>query len=159
MSNLLDCSPETVEKEWLRIRAEHKVVPPVDYTEEINALDAANTSKTSEPEHITGSEWAVEKQEILSRWISKGLDSVFNKLLKLEINVEAFDDFSKLTAEMLAKYHPNLSVFEIIAKYERELMWLYATAVLATAIVSGFRQKSLKNKVEVVEGELVNDHN
>lgn len=164
--NIVDCSPETVETHWRRIRVEHKITVAQDFTQAESEVESeveqtVNIGSTEQPEHITGAEWANQKQDILSRWISKGLQAVFVSMLKLDVSTDAFDDFAGLTAEMLGKYHPNLSAFEIIAKFERELMWGYAALMLTVAIVKGFRQKSLEkksNKMEVVEGELVNDY-
>lgn len=167
--NLVDCSQETIDKHWRRIRVEHKVEIAQDYSEEGETQSTiehqVNIGTEHNPEHISGADWAVQKQDILGRWISKGLQSIFISMLKLDIPTDAFDDFSNLTAEMLGKYHPNLSAFEIIAKFERELMWGYAALMLSVAIFKGFKQKSIESKgekgsvekIKTVEGGLVDE--
>lgn len=164
--NLVDCSQETIDKNWARIRVEHNVVAEVDYTKAENQDENAtlNDERSPQFDHISGAEWAVQKQDILGRWISKGLQAVFVKIIGLDISADAFDEFSELTAEMLGKYHPNLSAFEIIAKYERELLFGYSALMLTVVIVKAFKRKALIKKpnesaenVEIVEGELVYD--
>jgi len=154
MANVVDCSVETVEKEWARIRIEHKVAPPVDYTEQVEKQAIESVSTPEQPE-TSGAQWAVEKQDVLSRWLSKGMQTVFITVLKLDVSVTAFDEFAALSAEMLGKYYPNLSAWEIIAKFERELMWGWSALMLAVALFKGFRLKAAKNKTEVLEGEIV----
>lgn len=160
--NTVDCSPETVAADWRRIAKEHNVKPPEKFDEDSpilpNAEQDESATQENEPEHISGAEWAQQKQDVLGRWISAGLNALFVKLLKLDIPRDTFNEFANLSAEMLGKHHPNLSALEIIAKYERELVWGWSALMLGSALFGAFKKKRLESKIsnettEIIEGE------
>ena len=142
--NQVDCSPELVAREWHRIRDEHKVTPPKQYEVDV---DSGSTGEgeyqaTEEPQSLQ------TKHEMLTKLISKGMGLVFFKLFKLPLPDDVFDEFAGLTAEMVIKYHPNMHVLEIIAKYEREIAWAWSVAVLGSALVQGFKLRAEEKRLE-----------
>ena len=157
--NKLDCSTETVEREWHRIRDEHKVEPPKDYSAEAEAVALPEPEVTdikgADGEPITKAEWAGQKQDMLASMITSGFHLVFNTAFKLEIERDAFREFAALSAELVSKYHPDLSALEIIAKYQTELKWGWATVMLVIAISKGFKQKAINKKVELATDDVV----
>jgi|GEM_PF-3220168 len=139
--NVVDCSPETIEREWQRIKVEHKVTQIVIPDE---ASDIPETVINSTGETITHAEWQDEKIETLKNWVGAALAGLFNGLIGLEVERGVFDEFALLTAQMAVKHYPNSSALEIIAKYELELKWVWATGMMCKALAAGFSEKKQK---------------
>lgn len=136
--NAVDCSPETIEREWRRIEVEHKIEAVIIPDESAEPIEPIINGAG---ETVTAQEWQDEKATALKNWVGVGLVGLFNGLLGLKVERGVFDEFALLTAQMLIKHNPDSSVLEIIAKYELELKWLWATGMMLKALAAGFAEK------------------
>ena len=143
--NAVDCSPETIEREWRRIEVEHKVEAVIIPDEQ---SEIAEPIVNSQGQEVTPEQLQSEKEDILKKWVSAGLAGLFNSLLDLRVERCIFDEFSLLTAQMLIKHNPDSSVLEIITKYELEIKWFWATGMMLKALAAGFSEKKARKLEE-----------
>lgn len=146
--NVVDCSPETIEREWRRIEVEHKITPAINYDE---VPETTEVIVNGEGKEVSPEQWQEEKEDILKKWVSAGLAGLFNSLLDLRVERHIFDEFSLLTAQMLIKHNPDSTVMEIIAKYELEIKWFWATGMMLKALAAGFSEKKARKLAEQSE--------
>ena len=105
---------------------------------------AGQSSEKSEDQTASTFQTEQQKIDITTTVIEKGLRIAFDNLLELEIKDELYRQTAEAYAVLLIHYFPDLTIFEILEKYKRELTALWMTILFTKAATQQLRQKKLK---------------
>ena len=164
MSNQVDVSPETIDREWQRIAGEHQVMksevaepsaelPPVgadnggldfDGVEGVTLLDGPVSQEDESGATLE------EKIAMAEMVINGGLVFVFDALGGLDIPEDKYSRMARAWAVVISKRFEG-GIFEFMAKYKDELTAVGASFVFVGAVREGLKVK--REKAETVRTE------
>lgn len=165
MSNQVDVSPETIDREWQRIAGEHQVMKPttVEPGEELPPIDADNSGLDFEGVDgallLTGPEQtehapedtSFEDRVVAAEMVINGaLVFVFDAMGGLDISNDKYVKMSRAWAVVIAKRFEG-GIFEFMAKYKDELTAVGASFVFVGAVREGLKVKREKSEVARTE--------
>ncbi len=167
MTNQVDTSQETIEREWARIAAEHQAMSVESQPEPLEPVTGgkpegldfegidgvkveqgqAGTNVVPQGEQETTGATLEEKIAMAEMVINGGLVFVFDALGGLDIPADKYRRMSHSWAVVIAKRFEG-GIFEFMAKYKDEL-----AAVGATFVFIGAVRESARAKREAREAE------
>ncbi|MDG4812749.1 hypothetical protein P8629_06980 [Hydrogenovibrio sp. 3SP14C1] len=154
--NQVDVSPETVEKEWLKIADNFKI--DLSENAESNAGESSETSGNGDGVIILSSEERAEKEQVTAKLLLGSLNMVLGMLEVTELDDSIKSEFSQSWAVVIVKRFPDNPVTDFMEAYGDLIAAGSATLILFGAVRKARRKEILsRQEVERQTKEAMNE--
>ena len=152
MTNQVDTSKETIDREWARIQREHEATPepsqsgngPALNFEEVEGVHIEGSSLPGQPNNAATMEEKIAMAKVV---ISGALVFVFDALGGLSVPDDKYDRVAHSWAVVIAKRFEG-GIFDFLAKYKDEIAAVGATLVFIKAVRIAAEEKAKKEAAE-----------